>query len=69
MQMIIKKFTIIYNGYLPVCLLVMYVHMCCSITDPEVLFNRSVELGSIVVDWVDNEFYWVERQLGYRVCR
>ena len=39
-------------------------------TEPEVLFyrNSSVDLGSITVDWVYNEVYWVERQDGYRVC-
>ena len=34
----------------------------------EVLFNQSADLGSITVDWVNNELYWVERQVGYRVC-
>jgi hypothetical protein len=36
--------------------------------DLEILFNRSADLGSIAVDWVNNELYWVEIQLGYRVC-
>ena len=32
------------------------------------LFNQSAALGSITVDWVNNELYWVEQQIGYRVC-
>ena len=42
--------------------------LCLLNADPEVLFNRSADLGSIAVDWVNNELYWVEIQLGYRVC-
>lgn len=39
-------------------------------TEVEVLFRRdnSIDLGSITVDWVNDEVYWVERQDGYRVC-
>ena len=46
--------------------------VCCLLrllnADPEVLFNRSADLGSIAVDWVNDELYWVEIQVGYRVC-
>ena len=42
--------------------------MCTA--DVEVLFQRddSVGLGSITVDWVNDELYWIERLAGgYRV--
>ena len=45
---------------------------CMCTADVEVLFQRddSVGLGSITVDWVNDELYWIERLAGgYRVSR
>ena len=45
---------------------------CMCTPDVEVIFQRddSVGLGSITVDWVNNELYWIERLAeGYRVSR
>ena len=45
---------------------------CICTPDVEVIFQRndSMGLGSITVDWVNDELYWIERLAGgYRVSR
>ena len=64
-SVIISLINIKFCGYMN---FLWYAQMFLVNADPEVLFNRSADLGSIAVDWVNNELYWVEIQLGYRVC-